>query len=104
MTKEDKRKARIKYMTHKRDAWRRKIPFEITFEDWLEIWILSGHWDHRGKFPGGYVMGRIGDVGPYAKNNVHIITSHQNALERTVPKVSCVLCGRIIQFCQLTNH
>ena len=104
MTELETRQARLKYMQQKRDASNRKIPFEITFEEWLEVWTKSSHWNNRGKFPGGYVMGRFGDSGPYAKDNVHIITSHENALERNVPTASCILCQRTIQFCQLAKH
>ena len=104
MTELETKQAKLRYMTHKRDAKRRKIPFEMTFKDWLEVWVKSGYWNKRGKFVGGYVMGRIGDTGPYAKNNVHIITSHENALERTLPTASCILCHRTIQFCQLAKH
>ena len=104
MTELETKQARLKYMQQKRDARNRKIPFEITFEDWLEVWTRSDHWNSRGKFPGGYVMGRIGDIGPYARHNVHIITSHENALERNVPTASCILCHRTIQFCQLIKH
>ena len=63
--------ARTRYNVQKHSAIkRRKIPFEITFEDWYKVWTDSGHWTERGR--GGYVMARKGDKGPYALGNIEI--------------------------------
>lgn len=59
------------------NARRRGIPFELTFEQWWSLWQQSGHYADRSR--GGYIMGRIGDTGPYAVNNVYICTAAQNA-------------------------
>jgi hypothetical protein len=65
------RYARDRYNVQKHHAIkRRNIGWEITFEEWYQIWLNSGHWEQRGK--GGYVMARKGDVGPYAAHNVEI--------------------------------
>lgn len=73
--------ARDKYMAQRRGAKQRGISWEITFEEWLAIWLGSGHWRERGGnvHPLGYVMGRFGDSGPYRADNVHIITHAQNS-------------------------
>src|SRR5690606_37018971 len=52
---------------------RRNIEWDLTFDDWLVIWVKSGHLAQRGIKRGQYVMARKGDVGPYSKNNVKII-------------------------------
>lgn len=66
------------FQRHKSVARQRKIDFELSFDDWAKIWLDSGHWFRRGKRKGQYVMGRFEDTGPYAKNNVTIITNRQN--------------------------
>lgn len=67
-----------KYKQHRNNANKRKIPFEISFEDWCDIWLTSGHWDNRGKKRGQYVMCRTNDEGPYSKNNVYIDKTENN--------------------------
>ncbi len=64
------------YCSHKARASRYKIPFLLSFEDWLHIWTTSGHYHERS--PTGYVMARKGDVGPYSVENVYITTAAQN--------------------------
>jgi hypothetical protein len=72
---------RSKYSAHKADAKRRGIAFELTFEEWLKIWETSGHFEDRGRRANQYHMARHGDRGPYAVDNVKIITASQNAAE-----------------------
>jgi Alpha-glutamyl/putrescinyl thymine pyrophosphorylase clade 2 len=67
------------YVTHRRHARGRNIPFLITFEEWLAVWQESGHINERGN--GRYVMSRPGDVGPYAVGNVRIILCGENVKE-----------------------
>lgn len=57
------------------------ILFLLTFEQWLGIWLDSGHLSERGCRKGQYVMGRVGDQGPYSVTNVKIITVEQNHAE-----------------------
>jgi len=68
-----------RYYEHKQNANHRNIPFLLSFEEWLDIWLSSGMWHLRGKGKGSYVMSRIGDTGPYAIGNVYINTQEQNA-------------------------
>ena len=56
----------------------RDIPFELTFEQWLQLWLDSGKWEERGRGGDKYCMCRIGDNGPYAVDNVFIATNSQN--------------------------
>lgn len=70
-----------KYWVQKAGAKRRSIIFELTFEEWLEIWEASGHFEERGRQAHQYHMARHGDRGPYAVGNVKIITASQNIKE-----------------------
>lgn len=68
------------FKCHRYQAAARGIAFDMTLTEWAGIWMDSGKWDERG--PGrGYVMSRIGDVGPYAVGNVAIKTGVDNVLE-----------------------
>lgn len=78
MTKEQLNKAKKQFKNHRQGAARRNIEFCLTFEQWLTIWLLSGHYENRGNKKGQYVMCRKGDLGPYAINNVFIDTNTNN--------------------------
>lgn len=68
------------FTIHKSNARRRGIDFQLTFEQWWNVWRRSGHWDQRGNRRGAYVMSRHGDVGAYAVGNVSIIPFCTNAV------------------------
>lgn len=63
-----------KYTAQRNQAIRRGINWELTFEEWSEIW--KDLYDQRG--PEGYVMCRHGDVGPYSKENVYLAPNSVN--------------------------
>lgn len=65
----------------RKSARRRGIPFQLTFEQWFEIWLRSGHLHERGCRQGQYVMARLNDTGPYAPGNVKIILHVENSRE-----------------------
>ena len=71
-----------KYNLH-RCAALRTVGFELTFEEWWDIWQKSGHWEERGKCKGQYVMSRVGDLGPYKVGNVFIQLASQNVVDGT---------------------
>jgi hypothetical protein len=73
--------ARSKFSAHKAAAKRRGIAFEMTFEAWLDTWERSGRFAQRGRRAGEYHMARHGDTGPYAVDNVKIITTRENVAE-----------------------
>lgn len=75
------RDCKQKYHEHGAGACRRKIDFDLTFKEWLRIWLSSGHIHERGVKRGEYVMGRNGDKGPYTIDNVRIITCSENSKE-----------------------
>lgn len=63
---------RGKYIAHKINAKQKGIAFEISFDEWWEVWQKSGFWSQRGNKKGDYGMLRIGDTGPYKSGNVFI--------------------------------
>jgi hypothetical protein len=65
-----------------RHAKARGIPWLFAYEDWLEMWLLSGKWFARGKARGKYQMCRKGDNGAYSKRNCYIGTVEENQAER----------------------
>ena len=71
---------RRRYITHKANAKQRGIAFEIEFDDWLQWWKDTGHYHERGNKRGQYVMGRIGDVGPYKLGNIVCIQAQENSV------------------------
>lgn len=72
-------KATAQYRSQKNNAARRNIEWQMTFAEWIKIWIESGHYHERGLGIGKYVMCRIGDKGPYAPGNVEIGLSTENS-------------------------
>jgi hypothetical protein len=77
-----------KYTTHKALAKRRGVPFELTREQWLKVWIDSGHIFERGSLGHQYVMARLGDRGSYVLGNVKIITGAENISEAQTGRVA----------------
>ena len=72
---------RSRYRAHKGNAKKRGVVFELTFDEWVKIWIDSGRLQERGQRKGGYVMARFGDKGPYKIGNVKIIKAEENGRE-----------------------
>lgn len=66
------------YREHRTNAMRRKIPFLLTFGEWLAIWTASGHFQQRGRGAFQYVMTRKNDLGPYSAENVIIQSASSN--------------------------
>jgi hypothetical protein len=63
---------------HRATAKQRGIPFYFSYAEWMRVWRASGHLRERGTMSGNYVMGRVGDVGPYCSSNVTIIPIQEN--------------------------
>ena len=66
------------YSEQKKHAKERGIDWKFTYEEWLEMWLVSGKWYERGKGRGKYQMCRYGDEGCYSKINCYIGTMEQN--------------------------
>lgn len=74
--------------TRRIDKLGKPIIFKLTFEEWLDLWIQSGHLDKMGRSGGCYVMSRKNDLGNYEIGNVFIQSVEQNLSEghRGIPK------------------
>lgn len=68
----DPNSAAVRYLHQRTTAGLRGIEWDISFPDWMRIWLNSGHWEDRGVGVGRYCMARHGDIGPYSATNVSI--------------------------------
>lgn len=68
---------------NKTDALGSPVEMRLTFEEWCQIWDLSGHWEERGNKSGQYCMSRVNDLGHYEAGNVFIQLHTQNTSQRT---------------------
>jgi len=84
------KKYRERFCQHRNRSRQCKIPFVLTFLDWLKIWIDSGQLENRGRFFGGFVMARFEDKGAYEVGNVSIISHAENigTANRARPRTS----------------
>jgi hypothetical protein len=57
------------------------IQWNLSFNDWLSIWINSGKLNLRGRKKGQYCMSRLNDIGPYSVDNVLIKSCQENIIE-----------------------
>jgi hypothetical protein len=69
------------YRSQRVNALCRGIGWEITFPEWVAVWLESGYWALRGRRRGFYCMARHGDTGPYKVGNVSIQLFEQNAAD-----------------------
>ena len=60
---------------------KRNIKWELTFEEWCDIWIKSEKYYLRGIKHDQYCMCRFNDQGSYSIDNVRIDTGKSNILE-----------------------
>jgi hypothetical protein len=72
---------RNEFCTQRVHAKQRGIEWKLTYEEWIHVWKASGHLHERGNYFGQYVMARYRDEGPYAVDNVRIITVTENTEE-----------------------
>ena len=72
---------RGQFSIQKRKAKQRKIEWQLSFDDWWNIWQQSGKWEERGDSRGKYCMSRQGDTGPYSVENVYINLFESNTKE-----------------------
>lgn len=70
------------YNVHKQSAKKRNIPWELTFEEFKQIWIESGHWDEK-RFntelsKTTWTFDRIDVNEGYHKDNIRIVSMMLN--------------------------
>jgi hypothetical protein len=77
-----KDKNKQNFLVQQWHANKRGIQWNLTYDEWLDIWIQSGHFHERGKGKDKYCMCRHGDIGPYEIGNVYITTYSQNNIDQ----------------------
>lgn len=78
--------AKQRYNEQKYRAHSRGINFNLTLQQWIDIWDQSGKWEQRGCKIGQYVMSRINDSGNYEIGNVFIQLHESNAKDGQLGK------------------
>ena len=64
-----------------KNANRRHIRWNLSFEEWVDIWLESGRLQDRGPKPEQYCLSRYNDVGAYEVGNVEVKTNRENCRE-----------------------
>jgi hypothetical protein len=67
------------FRQQKHNAKKRGIEWAFMLKDWFDLWLESKKWELRGI--SGYCMCRVGDIGPYSKDNCFIATVGENTLQ-----------------------
>jgi len=78
-------KCKKAYWAAKTQAKIRGKEWKYTLEEWIAWWEekLGANWlEKRGRGKDKYVMGRIGDTGPYSTENTKCITNAENGYDR----------------------
>lgn len=87
LTKKDLARYKQKYRIHRYNASLRldrqgnPIQFNLSFDEWMDIWFTSGYVHLMGRSAGSYVMSRNNDIGNYEVGNVSIQPVEQNIRE-----------------------
>lgn len=74
-----------KFQNQKYRARHRGIQFNFTFNEWMKLWLDSGHWSERGRHLNQYCMSRFEDKGNYEIGNVVIKLNKENLSEQAHP-------------------
>jgi hypothetical protein len=72
------RRLRRKFLQQRTNARNRGIDFRLTFEEWRDWWLATGHVDERGRLRGQWVMARPGDRGAYELGNIICLRAEEN--------------------------
>ena len=72
------------FLQQRSNARLRGIEWHLTFCEWRDWWLASGHLHERGRHRGEWVMARPGDVGAYTLGNIQCMRAEDNVKERNV--------------------
>jgi len=59
---------------HRSQAHYRSEPYDLTWEDWQDIWSKPGEFLNRGRKPENLTLTRIDDDGAWTRDNVIVMT------------------------------
>lgn len=76
--------ARTAYKNKRKDAMERNIPFELSFKDYYEWFLLNGVDKNKKQqiHKDMLCMCRFNDTGPYSLDNIYIDTMSNNSTFR----------------------
>ena len=75
------------YDQQRNNSKSRNKEFNLTYEEWLNIWAMSGKLEKRGRGSAKYCMCRFGDKGAYEVGNVFIGSGGSNSHDGNIGKV-----------------
>jgi len=79
LTEQEIKSYRTKFNVQKYSAInKRNIEWDLSFEDWLNWWKMTGKLEQRGRKGDQYVMARFQDKGSYSLENIYCCTANQN--------------------------
>lgn len=76
-----KRRSYQKFYAQKREAYKRNIPWNITYEEWYNWWLKNGvdkDLDFEPMNKDKLCMCRFNDSGPYQLDNIYCATNSEN--------------------------
>lgn len=76
------RRLKRRFINQRNSCKYRGVEFRMSFEDWRDWWLASGHVDERGKLRGQWVMARRFDAGAYELGNIECKRAEDNVSER----------------------
>lgn len=76
------RRLKHRFLQQRASARYRGVEFRLTFEQWRDWWMATGHIDDRGKQRGQWVMGRPFDSGPYEVGNLVCLRAEDNVSQQ----------------------
>ena len=82
LMEEARRRLQRRFIQQRANAKNRGIEWCLTFGEWRDWWLESGHVDERGRCRGEWVMGRAGDTGPYALENLRCLRAEDNVAQQ----------------------
>lgn len=71
--------ARYAWHSLKVSAYKRKIPFRLSFEDFVSFCRETGYLDKKGKRPASMTVDRIDPLGAYEPGNIRALPHAENS-------------------------
>jgi hypothetical protein len=73
---------RREFLQQRANARNRGIDWCLSFEQWRDWWLATGHVDERGRLRGQWVMARPFDSGPYEIGNLLCLRAEDNVRQQ----------------------
>jgi hypothetical protein len=76
------RRLERRFLQQRASAKYRGVEFRLSFEQWRDWWLATGHVDERGKLRGQWVMARPGHSGAYEVGNLECMRAEDNVRQQ----------------------